>query len=301
LKLSAAVVLCSLAPGTAAEETTGWEQKTDESGRTVQQLKIEAPTMTEEDQYGHRMPERYRCDACRAVMFHLDQGFRAKQPKDRRLKAWEYTDVLDETCKNAFSGYGIKSVKGENELTGPGLPKEDISAGHGAIQFTSETWSKRLGEMCRSFVYEELGEEETYDIFYKRYLAEKASPASAEGGLTEALCRNELRQCSASKTAPPKQKNKKGEKEKKAEKEKKNKKLPAKDIKEKKPKTVGVNMDAQMPSSSEKVSVEQFFRSLADKHGLKAEDYVAPRSKSEWEKAIVSIAGRIFSDQKTEL
>lgn len=39
-----------------------------------QTLKIEAPSMTEEDQYGYNMPDRYKCDACRAVVFHLNEA-----------------------------------------------------------------------------------------------------------------------------------------------------------------------------------------------------------------------------------
>lgn len=48
---------------------------------------------------------------------------------------------------------------------------------------------------CRSFVFEQLGEEETYDIFYASFVAERNATV-AEAGLNEALCRNELLQCS---------------------------------------------------------------------------------------------------------
>merc|ERR1719221_1161728 len=99
----------------------GWEEKTNEEGKVVQQMKIEAPAFTEEDQYGYVMPDKYRCNSCKAVMFHLDADLRKKHPKSRRMKQWEYTDVMDDTCRGAFEGYGIRLVDGENTLSGPGL------------------------------------------------------------------------------------------------------------------------------------------------------------------------------------
>merc|ERR1712039_483556 len=119
-------------------------------GKVVQELKIEAPSFTEEDQYGYIMPERYRCDSCRAVMFHLEEGLKKTHPKSRRLKQWEYTDAFDDICKGGFDGYGVKLINGENTLSGPGLKKNeaDIAPGSGAIQMGGESWSKRLGEIC---------------------------------------------------------------------------------------------------------------------------------------------------------
>merc|ERR1712232_946544 len=101
------------------------EEKVNDEGKVVQQLKIEAPTITEEDQYGPIMPDRNRCDACRAVMFHIDNDIRKVHPKSRRMKQWEYTDTFDETCRNGFEGYGVKLVDGENALSGPGLKTPD--------------------------------------------------------------------------------------------------------------------------------------------------------------------------------
>ncbi|CAE8605823.1 unnamed protein product, partial [Polarella glacialis] len=112
----------------AGQEGAGWEKGQNEEGKNVQTLKIEAPTMTEEDQYGYNMPDRYKCDSCRAVMYHVDEEFRKKQPASRRLKSWEYTDILDDTCKTAFQGYGIKLVNGQNVLSGPGIKEETALA-----------------------------------------------------------------------------------------------------------------------------------------------------------------------------
>merc|ERR1719203_2478601 len=99
----------------------GWREKTNSEGKVVQELKIEAPSFTEEDQYGYIMPERYRCDSCRAVMFHLEAGLKKKHPKSRRMKQWEYTELFDDVCRDSFSGYGVKLLNGENTLSGPGL------------------------------------------------------------------------------------------------------------------------------------------------------------------------------------
>merc|ERR1740121_957990 len=86
------------------------------------------------------------------------------------MKEWEYTDTFDDLCRNSFEGYGIKLINGENALSGPGLPRDDkLSPGSGAIQMSSENWSKRLGEICRKIVFEKLGEEETYEKFYKQF------------------------------------------------------------------------------------------------------------------------------------
>merc|ERR1712186_45512 len=95
--------------------------KKKEDGSVVQELKIEAPSFTEEDQYSQIMPDRYKCDSCRAVMFHLEEGLRKKQPKSRRMKQWEYTDAMDDTCRSGFEGYGVKLLNGQNTLSGPGL------------------------------------------------------------------------------------------------------------------------------------------------------------------------------------
>eukprot|EP00971_Amphidinium_carterae_P233819 4639648-Amphidinium_carterae.1 len=51
----------------AGDVGAGWEEK-KKDGKVVQELKIEAPAVTEEDQYGYVMPERYRCDACKVSM-----------------------------------------------------------------------------------------------------------------------------------------------------------------------------------------------------------------------------------------
>merc|ERR1712228_263098 len=86
----------------------------NEKRKVVQEMKIEAPAMTEEDHYGYNMPDQYKCDACKAVMYHLNEALTVKRPKNRLLQEWEYHDIFDETCAEGFKGYGIKLVDGKN-------------------------------------------------------------------------------------------------------------------------------------------------------------------------------------------
>merc|ERR550525_1542826 len=104
------------------------------------------------------------------------------------MKQWEYTELFDDTCKGAFEGYGIKLINGENTLSGPGLRQDDqLAPGSGAIQMGGESWSKRLGEICRKIVYEKVGEEDIYERFYRglRRTSEGDTEAGNEFGLSE--------------------------------------------------------------------------------------------------------------------
>jgi hypothetical protein len=150
--------------------------------------------MTEEDQYGYTMPDQYRCDACKVVVHHLNQALVQRQPKNRRLQEWEYTDIFDETCKSGLSGYGVAFVDGQNVLSGPALQRQDVNPGEGAIQMGGETWEKRLGEICRKFVYEKIGEEELYDLF------------RSQGELSSDLCFRETRDCQLGPKVPIREK-----------------------------------------------------------------------------------------------
>jgi len=277
---------------------SGWEEKTNDDGKVVQQLKIEAPSMTEEDQYGYTMPDRYRCDSCKAVMFHLEAALRKQHPKSRRMKDWEFTDLFDATCSfTAFEGYGIKLINGENALSGPGLPRDDtLAPGSGAIQMSSENWSKRLGEICRKIVYEKVGEEEIYEKFYKKFKAEEAGEdVSGQPGLSVDLCTKELRECTTGPQAPPKKAD--GTKEKKEKKKDKKDALKAK--KDKKEAADKASAKGK-GDASEKVDAQTFLRNMAVRHGHTSDEYVATRTPVEWEKLVVSIAGKLFN-QKAEL
>merc|ERR550537_2121694 len=127
LLLVSLLVQCSATVSLPTDQQ--WEDKVDENGRKVQSLKIEAPAMTEEDQYGYTMPDQYRCDSCKVVAYHLTEALTHKQPKSRRLKEWEYTELFDETCKAGFKGYGISLVDGQNVLSGPAIKRDNVQPG----------------------------------------------------------------------------------------------------------------------------------------------------------------------------
>lgn len=262
-------------------------------------MKIEAPAMTEEDQYGYNMPERYKCDSCRAVMFHLDEELRKKQPKSRRLKSWEYTDLFEETCQKAFEGYGIKLLNGENVLSGPGLKDDtaELKPGMGAIQMGGESWKKRLAEICRKIVFEKVGEEETYEYIYGKYKADKeADPKD--------FCLKEANYCTAGPKTPPKPKESRdNDKEKKKAKEKKEKAKKQKAEKaESAKKEKSAASGAQDGSAhAPKIDVQAFFKNLAHKHGVPSEEYLKSRTHGEWEKLLVKAAGKVFNTQSDEL
>jgi len=288
----------------AAEDKDGWSTKTNEQGKVVQELKIEAPTFTEEDQYGYNMPDRYRCDSCKAVMFHLDVDLRKKHPKSRRLKQWEYTDIMEETCRDAFQGYGVKLINGENTLSGPGLlaNEDSLAPGQGAIQMGGDSWTKRLAEVCRKIVFEKMGEDEVYDNFYSKLRAEASVDGSASGSGTLAdICTKDLGECRIGPKTPPRPRPR-SEAEPKAKKPKKEaKKEPNKEPKAKK--VSAKESSATSPSeasSTDRVSIETYVRSLAVTHGLTSDEYVTPRTQAEWDKLMLAIGGRIFS-RKSEL
>jgi len=281
-----------------SDDKGGWNEKVNDEGKVVQEMKIEAPSMTEEDQYGYNMPDRYRCDSCKAVVFHLSADLQKKHPKSRRMKQWEYTELFDQTCTHTtFEGYGIKLINGENALSGPGLKQDDtLAPGMGAIQMGGETWGKRLAEICRKIIYEYVGEEELYDKYREA------------GGIDDSFCSKELRECVIGAKLPPK----KPEAEEKAVKKPKAKKEKSAKTKTKTttaapPPPASSSGPSPVPPSStasvgERVDVQSFLRSLAVQHGQTEFDYLVARTPKEWEKLVVSMAGRIFSGgEKAEL
>jgi len=263
-----------LAVYTAAvgEASGDWETKVNDEGRQVQSLKIEAPSMTEEDQYGYTMPDQYRCDACKVVTHHLSEALKKAHPtKNRRLKEWEYQELFDETCAKGFSGYGVALVHGQNVLSGPALKRDNLEPGMGAIQMGGETWEKRLGEICRKFVYEKIGEDEVYDNFRAN---EEVSPD---------LCFKKTRDCQLAQFGPETPSKEKTDDKKSPE----DKRRPKKASK-------------QTESVQDKVadiSVGTFISRLAVQHGILAVDYTKKRSFTEWEQLFVHVAQKMSEER----
>lgn len=301
-----ACALSLLVAARSEEAGKGWEDGVNEKGQKVQSLKIEAPSMTEEDQYGYNMPDRYKCNSCRAVMFHLAEDMRKKQPQNRRLKEWEYTDAFEETCRSSFSGYGIKLVNGQNVLSGPGIKDDkEIAPGMGAIQMGGESWNKRLSEICRKTVFENVGEGEFYDHLYQRFQSEGANGLKGDSPDSLSFC-VQLGQCSVGPEAPKKDKEAatvvekgKSKKEKSKEKSKgkekaKEKIKPTKDSDKKATEAARKNSESPLPGE-QRVDVQTFLRDLAIRHGLTAEEYLTSRTFKEWEKLTLSMASRVFN------
>lgn len=238
----------------------------ENGGRVVQEMSIAAPSMSEEDQYGYTMPDQYRCDACKVVTHHLTEVLKRK---NRRLQEWEYHEVFDETCAKEFSGYGVSVINGENVLSGPGIKRDSVGAGMGSIQMGGETWEKRLGEICRKFVYEKVGEDEVYDLF------------KSKGEVSSDLCFSETRDCKRTVLGPevaPKE-------EKKAQKEKKSKSA--------KKQGEAFHYDAK----SAPMDVKTFMAKLAKKQGFVDGWYTKKRSFAEWEELFVQASKRISENQ----
>jgi len=190
----------------------------------------------------------------------LGDALKQRQPKSRRLQEWEYQDIFDETCQSGFKGYGVALVDGQNVLSGPALKRDNLQPGMGAIQMGGETWEKRLGEICRKFVYEKIGEDELYEHFH------------AKGEVSSDLCFRQTRDCQLGPKTPQKDGNVKAETKEKKEKKAKQGKAD-----------VGIDLST-------------FVGKLAKKHGFAKGDYTRKRSFSEWEQMFMQVARRI-SDQ----
>lgn len=242
-----------------AAPADNWEKGVNEQGQAVQSLKIQAPTMTEEDQYGYTMPEQYRCDSCRAVVYHLGQALKRKELKSRRLKEWELQELFDETCKTAFVGYGISHVNGQSVLSGPALKHDNLEPGMGAIQMGGETWEKRLGEICRKFVYDKVGEDELYEHFRKHET------------VSQDLCFQETRDCKRVQLGP----------------------VPPSDVTKEQPNAMKKAEKSKTSAVANSIDLSSFMAKLAAKHGLAKLDYTRKRSFEEWEELILKAAGRI--------
>lgn len=99
-------------------------------GRPLETISIQAPTMTEEDQYGFNIPDQYRCNACRASVWHLNRSLEIKfGNRKEKVKTYEIIDEVENVCQAAsFEGYGVTMRDGQNVLTGPAIealtPKE---------------------------------------------------------------------------------------------------------------------------------------------------------------------------------
>lgn len=252
----------------------------------MQQMKVEAPVLSEEDQWGQVMPDMYRCDSCKAVVYHLNQGLAKRKIKSRRMHEWEYNEVFEETCNSAFQGYGIKLIDGKNALSGPGLKQPDnIPPGGAFIQMSSKGWDNRLSDMCHNIVYDKIGEDELYEKFHTK------------NKIPDSMCYEEMAQCGSKS-----KKSRVGSKKAKAKvtpvaAPAKSKDLPKVEVKSDRPASTESNANKTGPGGIEDIDADSFFQSLALENGLDFDSYSGKRSRPEWEKLIVTMAGKIYSRQ----
>merc|ERR1712139_291840 len=102
-------------------------------------------------------------------------------------------ELFEDTCNGAFEGYGVKLINGKNALSGPGLKQPDSPAPGGAfIQMGGKGWTNRLSEMCRTIVYDKVGEDELYEKFY------------ADRKIPDSMCYREMGQCGSVKSGKAK-------------------------------------------------------------------------------------------------
>merc|ERR1719161_681185 len=185
------------------------------------------------------------------------------------------------------------SLNGENALSGPGLQQPDVAPGGAMIQMGGDSWKKRLSEICRKLVFEQVGEDE----LYKRY--------QSDGKIPESMCWKEMAQCgTSSKVQKPKpakvpSKNQQGTPTRKV--------VPNHTPKSKSPvlKQVEVSSKAVATPSVEtkvnktgmggQVDMETYLRSLALEDGLSTDTYSKLRPKQDWDKLIVAMASKIYN------
>lgn len=151
----------------------------------LRSIKVKVNPMSEEETLSQVMPESYVCDACKIVVYRVNEALSKVRPKDpaelrrnealgRKLlqeQAGRITESLEEACDSeTYNDYGVKEVDGVKSLHGPG---HEIQ-GAGTIQ-GSARWASRLKARCAALV-EETGEGELAALW-------------RTGGLTaEALC-----------------------------------------------------------------------------------------------------------------
>jgi hypothetical protein len=245
----------------------GWKKTTNEKGQRVQQMQVMAPALSEQDQKDARLPEQYRCDACMAVSFQISQKF-AKNTK-KTMKSWDVMEVLDDTCKEqAFPGYGVKLVDGENALSGPGIERdESLQPGGASIQMGGESWSRRLASECKEIVYDLVGEDEVYEMYKGKDFGKKLCKSAG-------YCNDKASEGKKKEKKKEKKADKKPEKtEKKAE--KKEAKAPKADPKK------------------DPVTFDDYLKALPSR-GLAGSDvFKKKRTQKAWDVELIKLSGKL--------
>jgi len=250
------------------KDENGWQKEVDpKTGQTMTKMSMAAPIINEDDQHATNTPIQYRCDACKGVVFGLNSKLAQEHAsKNRRLKEFEYTEAFDHACAKNMDGYGLTNINGKNALSGPGIKKDEhIPSGGGQIMMGGGMWETRMQAICKSLVYDHVGEEEIYNI--ARQSSDKKIPEDVCRKPHSPFCNDEVKISKADRRAA-----------KKAAKEAKKKEKAAKAKK----------AAAKKPDDEEadKISLVNFMEQLAISHGKPKGHYSSKRSMPQWKSLI---------------
>ena len=115
------LALWALLPFIGAAQAPGGE-----GGENLQKISFKPPEMDEQMQESVVLHPSLRCEACQAIAYHWSTGFDKLEKRlsvggKKPLPEFEMLEVLEEACEKKLEEYGLKSVNGENKLSGPGL------------------------------------------------------------------------------------------------------------------------------------------------------------------------------------
>jgi len=163
--------------------------------------------LTEEESMSEVMPSQFRCLACKAVIYQINQRLDVLQPKDPktleksvlRQQTIRLAETLEDVCSvTTYKDYGVKDLAGDGGkvLNGPGIENEEV----GMVQGGGK-WPKRLSSMCKHMVEEEEDETTIAAHWRKGSLARKCD---VDCGKTKAAKPSKAAKPAAKKTSKPK-------------------------------------------------------------------------------------------------
>lgn len=136
-------------------------------------ISYRSPKLSEEEGELSSVPLPFKCDACAAIAYRIEEHFRkaeARFKEGRPLRETEMIDAMETACGAAggetcpqkpevYNEYGIKGVADpaewvgdrKNLLVGPGLPEGNGKSG---MVRTGGKWPQRLCRRCLEIVNE---------------------------------------------------------------------------------------------------------------------------------------------------
>ena len=159
---------------------------------------LRRPDLTEEDEHSMAFPEKYRCDSCRAVSFHLHEHYALAEkalPKSKQgndLLESQVDEAHAAACLNRdfwrAARYGIKQVasgpySGQAILSGPALGRGSKAAG---IVAAGRAWPARMLHLCGTWV------DVLEDEVYARYLAAGRDLTAYQDVMCAEMCAAEM-------------------------------------------------------------------------------------------------------------